>query len=176
MLADILNRILAPADTRPLPPEDCRLALTALMVRVARADGHFDEDERATISDIISNRYGLSLGDTGALLVEAEALEAQAADTVQFTRLIKECVPYDDRRAVVEQLWEVALADGARSDGENNLLRLVVGLIGIPTTKAPSPVKLFFPKGNKGLGPGPRPGGHPHGPAGRRRLQVGSRW
>ena len=132
MLADILNRILAPADTRPLPPEDCRLALTALMVRIARADGHFDADERAVISDIIGTRYGLTGGDAASLLLEAESLEQQAADTVQFTRLIKECVPYEDRRDVVEALWQVALADGERSDGENNLLRLVVGLIGIP--------------------------------------------
>ena len=38
---------------------------------------------------------------------------------------------YDDRLAVVQALWSVALADGHRTGEEDSLLRLVVSLLGV---------------------------------------------
>ena len=52
-------------------------------------------------------------------------------DTVRFTRAIKDAVPYVDRTAVIEALWQIALADGARGDEEDALLRLVAKLLGV---------------------------------------------
>ena len=57
-----------------------------------------------------------------ALRRDAEVLEAEAPDTVRFTRAIKDAVPYDERVGVIEALWQVVLADGSRSDGENALV------------------------------------------------------
>jgi uncharacterized tellurite resistance protein B-like protein len=50
---------------------------------------------------------------------------------VRFTRAIKDRVAYEDRIAVVEALWQVALADGNRDAEEDALLRLVVSLLGV---------------------------------------------
>ena len=61
----------------------------------------------------------------------AETLEAGAADTVRFTRAIKDAVPYDARLGVIEALWTVVLADGARAKEEDALLRLVSNLLGV---------------------------------------------
>jgi len=44
---------------------------------------------------------------------------------------IKDAVPYEDRMAVIEALWEVVLADGKRAAEEDSLLRLVASLLGI---------------------------------------------
>ncbi len=52
-------------------------------------------------------------------------------DTVRFTRAIKDAVPYEARAAVVESLWQVALADGARDAGEDALIRLAIKFLGI---------------------------------------------
>ncbi|WP_319826323.1 TerB family tellurite resistance protein [Thalassovita sp.] len=130
MFADFLKRLVQPAPAR-LPDADARLALTALLVRVARSDGHFDSAERNRILRIATTRYGLT--DTGAaqLLADAEALESEAPDTVRFTRAIKDAVDYEDRIAVIEALWSVALADGVREASEDALLRLVANLLGI---------------------------------------------
>jgi len=76
-------------------------------------------------------RYGLSPEEAARLRSEAERLEAEAPDTVRFTRAIKEAVPHEERLAVVEALWEVVLADGTRDNAENNLLRLLANLLGI---------------------------------------------
>ena len=130
MFADFIKRLTDPAPAQ-MPDNDARLALTALLVRVARSDNDYSPAERARIQSIISTRYGLTQADRDALLADAETLETEAPDTVRFTRAIKDAVAYDDRLAVVEALWKVALADGQRAKEEDALLRLVVNLLGV---------------------------------------------
>lgn len=130
MFADFLNRLTAP-EPEPLVDADARLALTALLVRVARSDNDYAVDEAQMITSIAKARYGLDAAGADALRRDAEALEAEAPDTVRFTRAIKDAVPYDARLAVIEALWQVVLADGKRSDSENALLRLVASLLGV---------------------------------------------
>lgn len=130
MIKDLLNRLIQP-EPEPLPDEDARLALTALLVRVARSDNQYTADEKGRIDEITQARYALSASDASALRTEAEALEAEAPDTVRFTRAIKDAVPYEDRLGVIEALWKVVLADGKREQEEDALLRLVSNLLGI---------------------------------------------
>lgn len=130
MFADFLKRLVAPAPDR-LPDADARLALMALLVRVARSDGHFDEDEKTRILSIARDRYGLDAASADDLLARAAQLETEAPDTVRFTRAIKDAVAHEDRAGVIEALWAVVLADGTRADAEDALLRLVANLLGI---------------------------------------------
>ena len=130
MFGDFLKRLTAP-DPAPLPDADARLALTALLVRVARTDGEYEESEKTRIDRITASRYGLSPFEASKLRGEAEALEAEAPDTIRFTGAIKEAVPYEDRIAVIEALWQVVLADGVREAEEDALLRLVAKLLGV---------------------------------------------
>jgi uncharacterized tellurite resistance protein B-like protein len=130
MFGDFLKRLTAP-DPAPLPDTDARLALTALLVRVARTDGVYDESEKSRIDRIATTRYGLSPFEASKLRGEAEGLEAEAPDTVRFTAAIKEAVPYEERIGVIESLWSVVLADGVRDAEEDALLRLVSKLLGV---------------------------------------------
>lgn len=130
MFAEFLKRLTAP-EPQELPDADARLALTALLVRVARSDGTYDSDEQARIDAIATKRYALAAVDARALRADAEALEAEAPDTVRFTRAIKDAVPYEERLGVVEALWQVVLADGVRAQEEDALLRLVANLLGV---------------------------------------------
>lgn len=132
MIADILRRLRVEpeADPTSLSPEDCRLALAALMVRLARRDDHYSAEERAMIERIARERYGLDPAGARALREEAEALEAEASDTVRFTRLIKAAVPYEERRGVIEALWRVAITDGIKAE-EHGFIRMVTNLVGV---------------------------------------------
>ena len=130
MLRDLITRLFDP-DTRELPETDARLAMTALLVRIARSDGDYAAEEIDRITRIVMSRYGLSPQEAADLRREAEELEAEAPDTVRFTRAIKDAVPHDERAAVVEALWEIVLADGVRDREENALLRLSADLLGI---------------------------------------------
>lgn len=130
MFGDFLKRLTRP-DPAPLPATDARLALAALLVRVARSDGAYDEAEAALIERILMGRYGLSPGDVSDLRGDAETLETEAPDTVRFTRAIKDAVPYEDRESVIEAMWGVVLADGVRDHEEDALLRLTANLLGV---------------------------------------------
>lgn len=130
MFSVLLNRLAQP-QAAPLDPLDARLALAALLVRVARTDGDYATEEATTIDKTLARHYRMSPFEATALRREAEALEAEAPDTVRFTRSIKDAVAYEDRLAVIEALWGVVLADGVRDAQENALLRLVASLLGI---------------------------------------------
>jgi uncharacterized tellurite resistance protein B-like protein len=130
MLADLIRRFTAPHSPAPLPEEDARLALAALMVRLARSDGAYSEEERGRIGAVLAAYHDLGPTAASTLRAEAEIAEQNAPDTVQFTRLIKAAVPYEEREAVIEALWQVALADGISAD-ERGFLRLVANLVGV---------------------------------------------
>jgi uncharacterized tellurite resistance protein B-like protein len=130
MFGDFLRRLTEPHPTT-LPDDDARLALTALLVRIARADNDYAPAEIARIDRIIGNRYALSPFEAADLRGKAETLETEAPDTVRFTRAIKDAVAYEDRVAVVQSLWTVVLADGTRAEEENAMLRLVANLLGV---------------------------------------------
>ncbi|MFT6169238.1 MAG: putative tellurite resistance protein B-like protein, partial [Celeribacter sp.] len=80
---------------------------------------------------VLRDRYALDDAAAAALRGEAEALEAEAPDTVRFTKAIKDAVPYEDRISVIEGLWSVVLADGQRDHAEDTVLRLVSNLLGV---------------------------------------------
>ena len=132
MFRDLLNRLMGdmpPAS--PLQGEDAELAIAALLVRVARADDHYDEAERRHIDRVLACRRGLTPDEAAARRLQAEEIEAEAADTVRFTRQIKDRIPLDDRSGVLEAMWEVTYVDGKRTSDEESLVRLVAGLLGI---------------------------------------------
>lgn len=126
----LLRRLLSPAPA-PLPAPEAHLALAALLVRVGRADGDYSAAEVARTDRVLARLYGLSPFAAASLRAQAEQLEQEAPDTVRFTRALKDAVPLDDRKALAEALWSVALADGGRADEEDQLLRLIVNLLGL---------------------------------------------
>lgn len=130
MFAEFLKRLTAP-EPDPLDSTDARLALTALLVRIARSDGDYAPAEIRQIDRIIAARYALDEAGMTALRTQAETLEAEAPDMVRFTRAIKDAVPYGERLAVVEAAWAVVLADGNRASEENALMRLIASLLGV---------------------------------------------
>ena len=130
MFDAFLRRLTAP-EPDPLTGNDARLALAALLVRIARADGHYAEAEIDLIDTLLKSRYNLGPFEVTKLRADAEILETEAPDTVRFTRAIKSAVAYEDREQVVESLWEIALADGERDHKEDALMRLVAPMLGI---------------------------------------------
>ncbi len=120
-MSGLFGRLTALFAETPAAPglDPVAVAMASLMVRLARADGHFDEDERASILSALDARFG----DGAALLAAAEVAEAQALDHHQFTKLVKNAFAPEERAALLEELWSVVLADGSRDDEENALMR-----------------------------------------------------
>ena len=83
------------------------------------------------IDRVLAHRHALSPFAASDLRLRAEALEAEAPDTVRFTRALKDAVPHEDRIDLIEALWSVALADGQRDAEEDAVIRLAAGLLGV---------------------------------------------
>jgi len=130
MFNRLLRQLTSP-DPDPLVGADARVALGALLVRIAKADGDYSSDEIARIDRILARRYGLDPVDAARLRAECEAIEHEAPDTVRFTRAIKAAVDYEDRAGVIEAMWQVVLADGERESHEDALMRMVAPMLGI---------------------------------------------
>lgn len=130
MFDTLIRRLMAPAPDR-LPEPDARLALAALLVRVAKTDGLYSAEEVEHIDRILASRHALGPFEVARLRADAEVLEAEAPDTVRFTRALKEATAVEDRAALVQAMWTVALADGIRDAEEDRLLRLVTSLLGL---------------------------------------------
>jgi len=110
---------------------DSKIALAALMVRLAKTDGEYAAIEMTMIDRVLLKRFDLSKDAAQDLRKSAEELESKAPDTVRFTRVIKESVKYEERAGVIEALWSIVLADGDHDDDEHGLMRLVANLLGV---------------------------------------------
>lgn len=130
VMFNLIQRLFGPAQA-PLPSNDADLALAALLVRVARTDRMYAIEEVERIDRILMARHGFGSFEAAAMRAEAEKIEAEAPDTVRFTRALKEAVPLEDRMALVVALWEVALSDGSRDAEEDHELRVLSGLLGL---------------------------------------------
>lgn len=133
MFRNLLPRLFGddiPPDS-PLSADDAELAVAALLVRIARADRHYGDAERRRIDSILARRRCLDANDASDRRAVAEMVEAEAPDTVRFTRAIKDRILLEHRLAVISGMWEVALADGDRSPEEDAAIRLTCGLLGI---------------------------------------------
>lgn len=130
MLKDLLRR-LSGDSAAPLPPEDARIAVAALLVIAAHADHHYHDSERSMIERVLAARYGLDAAAAKALREEGEAAEQASMDLYKFTSLIKQTIEYEQRASVLEALWRVVLADADREAHEETLMRRVTDLLGL---------------------------------------------
>lgn len=108
---------------------DKDLAAAALLVEAAAMDGHLDETERETIRNILTTRFHLSPEEADELFRAAHSAQEEATHLMRFTRTLKDNYGEAERIALIEMMWEVALADGVIHDYEDSLIRRVAGLL-----------------------------------------------
>ena len=130
MIKNLLDALLGSTEHK-LDDDDEKIALAALCVRVAKSDNDYASKEISIIDSELGQHFSLSIKEATKLRSEAEKLEQEAPDTVRFTRAIKEKIELDKRRAVLEILWKITLADGKREAEEDSLMRLISGLLGL---------------------------------------------
>lgn len=131
-MLDTITRLFRDTPDVPAAAIDERLALAALLVAAARQDDDYREEERAAIDRVLAEQYGLTAEDAHGLRERAESAEDDSMGLFRFTHRLKEATPFEDRVGIVEHLWAVALADDDRDAAEDNLIRRVCGLLGVP--------------------------------------------
>lgn len=111
MWSRILTALAAPKPA-PLPEPDERLALGALMVRIAKSDREYALAEIKRIDRLLAALNGIGPIEAARMRADCERLERAAPGTDRFGHMIRDRVRIDARRAALEALWEVVLSDG----------------------------------------------------------------
>jgi uncharacterized tellurite resistance protein B-like protein len=111
---------------------DPAFAFAVLLIETARTDDRVTDRERRIIRRVLARRFGFSPDQVTRLVQAATKGAARATDLFHFTRVIVEQFTEQDRIALIEDIWQVALADGLDANGqEDTLLRRIAGLIDV---------------------------------------------
>ncbi len=128
---DKLKQMFGRTAATPRPELDPHIAATTLLVEAALADGIYADCEQDQIKDILAAAFLLDPVTVDRVLDQAEELAEGAIDHHRFTKVVKVCLSEQERVALIEQLWMVALADGEKSPFEDAFVRRIAPLLGI---------------------------------------------
>jgi uncharacterized tellurite resistance protein B-like protein len=128
-LADVVSPE-APRD-RAFDDNDYRLAATALLIHVVSLDGAPSAAEQRKLHGLIESHFGLDSGMADRLIASATRVEGDAVDLYHFTSVIMRQINEAGRLKIVEMMWEIAYADGAVSEFEDNVVWRAADLLGI---------------------------------------------
>ncbi len=106
-----------------------RLAVAALMVEIALADFDSAPEEQRKILEIVRRTFGLDDAEAETLLELAQSEHQASTDYFQFTRLINEHYAPEQKRSLIEGLWQVAFADGRLDRYEEHVIRRLADLL-----------------------------------------------
>jgi uncharacterized tellurite resistance protein B-like protein len=133
-LRDLFDAVVPP---KPGDPPDraehaLRLAAAVLLVEVMRSDAEISPDERRAVLSALQGRFALSSDEGTCLLELADQAVRDATDFFQFTSKINDSFDMDQKIGLVEQMWQVAYADGVLSAHENHVMRRLSDLLHVP--------------------------------------------
>ena len=89
-----------------------QLALCAVLLEAAHADGTFGDPERGLIRREAAARFGLDEAATEDLLAEAERRREESPDLFLFAREINAAFTLNDKLSLIETLWRIIYSDG----------------------------------------------------------------
>lgn len=130
MFRNLLSRLLTDEpDAGTLASGDADLAVAALLVRMARADDRYSEREQHLIDRVLAQRRGLAVDEAADHRAAAEMIEAEAPDTGWLMQRVRHCVRLEDRRGVVEAMWQLVNGASEPDNDEESLVRLAEGIM-----------------------------------------------
>lgn len=138
MWQEFVARLKGQKSPDPLPEPDEKLALGALLVRVAKSDSFYHVNEIIEIDHILEQSFSLNAVAAAKLRATAEKLEAQAPGTEDFAAIIREGVEYAHRLDVAQHLWKVVIADGTNRPEEIDALHEIEAHLGIQPEDSPA--------------------------------------
>tara|TARA_B100000575_G_scaffold269652_1_gene249494 strand:+ start:356 stop:745 length:390 start_codon:yes stop_codon:yes gene_type:complete len=109
--------------------KDSVVGISALLVHAANIDEIYSDHEKSLVKDFI--RSYLTNDDTNEILKEAELLEKNSNQLLNYTNIIKQN-SLDVKKDIIEHLWKVIISDNSVDQYEANLMRRICGLIYFP--------------------------------------------
>jgi uncharacterized tellurite resistance protein B-like protein len=112
---------------------DCSLATAALLMRVATVDREMTVARGMKLHTLVKSRFGLDDQAAARLVEESAAVDRTAIDLYHFTRQLNEVLDEEDRRQLVQMMWQIVYADGIANEFEANIIWRAADLLGVST-------------------------------------------
>ena len=130
-ISRFLQDITQDASQGKARPDDARVAIVALCYQVMEADGVVSESERTRLRELMQSQYDLDGEGLEELIAAGEEAGSEAVDFYRFTSDVKRHLDEDQRVRLIGLLWDIAYADGNRSEMEDNVVWRISELIGV---------------------------------------------
>ncbi|MGH8441365.1 MAG: TerB family tellurite resistance protein [Nevskiaceae bacterium] len=109
--------------------DEPRLAAAVLLLEVARADYQHAPVEHATLRAGLAREFGVPEASLEALLGQADLRARQSVSLFDFVQTLNRTMAPEDRRGLLDLLWQVAHADGRVDPHEEHLIRRLAHLL-----------------------------------------------
>ena len=106
-----------------------QLAAAALMFEVIASDGVIENSELEALRLILGQQFDLSAEQIDELYADAQRCAKDATDLHKFTRTICDNWDNEQRLKLLENMWQLSLADDSIDTHERHLVRKVGGLL-----------------------------------------------
>jgi uncharacterized tellurite resistance protein B-like protein len=126
------EKYFQPVETEVDVEQRLKLATTALLIEMMRADLETSEQEETRLREILATHFKLNHAEIENTLLQASKESNDAADYYRFTSVINEHYSQEQKIQLVEQLWQLAWADGHIDRFEEHLVRTLADLLHVP--------------------------------------------
>ncbi|MTI16871.1 TerB family tellurite resistance protein [Rhodobacteraceae bacterium RKSG542] len=120
-----------PSEKKEFGEEDYRLSAAALLFHVIAVDGEVEQVELDQLTQTLEGHYQLTPAQSAELVALAREKDSEAVDLYGFTSMLKRHLDEDERRNIIELMWEMVYADGVVHEFEDNTIWRVAELLGV---------------------------------------------
>jgi uncharacterized tellurite resistance protein B-like protein len=121
------------SDTVSFEPTELQIAISKILVRTAKIDDEFHILEEQKILELLTKYFSLNDEDSKNLMELGISEEKSATDLYAYTNTIKKSLELNERKKIIEMMWQIIVTDDNFDPYENNLVWRVAELIGIST-------------------------------------------
>ncbi len=124
---------VGPGTSQPrVTDRQLQLATAVLLLEAARSDFDLRADEFNAILGAVRRMMGLTEDEAVAVIRFAEEEVRQSKRLYEFTRLIDVNYTSEQKKALVQYLWQVVFADAQLVASEEYLVRKIADLLNVP--------------------------------------------
>ena len=107
--------------------DETYVEVACLLIRASKIDQNYTQNEKEIINKTLKS-LGVEENNVPKIVSEAEKLEADSNQILNFTRKVKD-VEKEKKLIIIEALWKIIYSDNNSDMYESNLMRRLTGLL-----------------------------------------------
>ena len=109
--------------------ERIQIATCIILLEVAKSDDEFSSIEKTTVTAILKKKFQLSAEAVEELMKIADKKREESIDLWQFTHLINKNYTKEEKRKIVEAVWQIIYADEKLNKYEDHFVHKLAKLL-----------------------------------------------